>query len=230
LGLSGPEEEYVDQIVRLSIRYGIVTPYTSYLVTEPVTLGFEEQERIAEDVFNTMKAAPAAPVSGQEAVEMAIDQGAMQDSEVVISLSGEMANKVRIVGAHTFVFTDQVWVDTAWDPASMETTKVAFLSDDYFALVEARPILGAAFALGQRVIAISDGVAYEVLTNNSEVAPVIIPEIISPIQEHTPIQVDTPIPDDGQDFPSNGGRWPCLSALIPLILIPFAMVSNRQMR
>ncbi|HLC06060.1 MAG TPA: VIT domain-containing protein, partial [Anaerolineales bacterium] len=29
--LKGPEQEIVDQIVKLSIRYGIVTPYTSYL-------------------------------------------------------------------------------------------------------------------------------------------------------------------------------------------------------
>ncbi|MBE9524888.1 MAG: hypothetical protein IMY76_07295, partial [Chloroflexi bacterium] len=228
--LHGLEEEYVDQIVRLSIRYGIVTPYTSYLVTEPVTLGFEEQERIAEEVFNTMKSAPAAPVSGQDAVEMAIDQGAMQESEVVISSSGEMANQVRIVGAHTFVFTDQVWVDTAWDPASMVTTKVAFLSDDYFALVKARPILGAAFALGERVIAISDGVAYEVLSNDSDVAPVIIPEINSPIQEDTPIQEDQPILGDQQGIPSNDGRWPCLGALIPLTLIPLIVLSYRQVR
>ncbi|HZD56368.1 MAG TPA: VIT domain-containing protein, partial [Anaerolineales bacterium] len=43
--LQGPDEETVDQIVHLSIRYGIVTPYTSYLVTE-TPLGAEAQERI----------------------------------------------------------------------------------------------------------------------------------------------------------------------------------------
>jgi Ca-activated chloride channel family protein len=32
--LEGASQEIIDQIVRLSIRYGIVTPYTSYLVTE----------------------------------------------------------------------------------------------------------------------------------------------------------------------------------------------------
>ena len=32
--LSGPEKEIVDAIVDLSLQYGIVTPYTAYLVLE----------------------------------------------------------------------------------------------------------------------------------------------------------------------------------------------------
>ena len=32
---SGADEEVIDAIVDLSLRYGIVTPYTSYLVEEP---------------------------------------------------------------------------------------------------------------------------------------------------------------------------------------------------
>jgi len=36
--LKGPDQETIDQIVKLSIRYGIVTPYTSYLVTETAPL------------------------------------------------------------------------------------------------------------------------------------------------------------------------------------------------
>ena len=32
---SGAEQELIDEIVDLSLRYGIVTPYTSYLVLEP---------------------------------------------------------------------------------------------------------------------------------------------------------------------------------------------------
>ena len=31
----GPQQELIDEIVDLSLRYGIVTPYTSYLVLEP---------------------------------------------------------------------------------------------------------------------------------------------------------------------------------------------------
>ena len=38
--------------MRLSIRYGIVTPYTSYLVTEEMALGAEAQDRIAGETYN----------------------------------------------------------------------------------------------------------------------------------------------------------------------------------
>jgi Ca-activated chloride channel family protein len=70
---------------------------------------------------------------------------------------------VRTVGANTFLLQDGVWIDTRYDPSQMETTKVVFLSDDYFALLDEHSDLADAFALGDRVIAISDGVAYEVV-------------------------------------------------------------------
>jgi Ca-activated chloride channel family protein len=43
--LEGADQETIDQIVKLSIRYGIVTPYTSYLVTEQQPLGAGGQKR-----------------------------------------------------------------------------------------------------------------------------------------------------------------------------------------
>jgi hypothetical protein len=40
--------------------------------------------------------------------------------------------------------------------------QVEFASEEYFQLLAEHPDLAIAFALGERVIAISDGVAYEV--------------------------------------------------------------------
>jgi hypothetical protein len=45
----------------------------------------------------------------------------------------------------------------------METEKVVFLSDEYFALLDENPELGPYFALGDRVIVVLDGIAYEVV-------------------------------------------------------------------
>jgi Ca-activated chloride channel homolog len=59
--LQGPDQETIDQIVRLSIRYGIVTPYTSYLVTEEMPLGAAEQERIAGEQYSQLQSAPLRP-------------------------------------------------------------------------------------------------------------------------------------------------------------------------
>jgi Ca-activated chloride channel family protein len=163
--LNGPDEETIEQIVHLSIRYGIVTPYTSYLVTEEMALGAEAQNRIADEQYDQMAGSPAPSVSGQEAVQKSADEGAMAGAGSAAAPPAEAANLVKIIGARTFVWSDEKWIDTGFDPDSMETVKVAFLSEDYFSLIDARTELAAAFALGERVIAISQGTAYEVVAD-----------------------------------------------------------------
>lgn len=199
--LNGPDQETINQIVRLSIRYGIVTPYTSYLVTEDMAIGAEAQEQIAKDTFDQMKAAPAE-VSGQNAVRQAVDESAMAGAESVQLPAAEAANVVRVVGSHTFVLTKNVWTDTAYDPDRMQTVKVPFLSEDYFALAQSQYELGAAFALGERVIVLAGGVAYEVVGAEEQVPPIDLPATRTPseIQDQpvaTPIavsRVETPAP------------------------------------
>src|SRR3712207_9509326 len=68
----------------------------------------------------------------------------------------------------SFVLQDGVWTETTFDPSAMTTIKVQFASDDYFKLLELRPDLGEAFALGSRVIAVSNGQAFEVTEERSE--------------------------------------------------------------
>jgi len=175
--LQGANQELIDQIVRLSIRYGIVTPYTSYLVTEPLPLGAAAQEDIANQAFETLQAMPTAAPSGQAAVEKAADQGAMAGAEVPAAPSEESAQKVRILGAKTFVLSEGRWVDTAYDPERDKTIKVAFLSEDYFRLIEAQPDLATAFAIAPQVTVLIEGVAYEVVAEGSAVEPI---DIITP--------------------------------------------------
>ena len=172
--LQGPNEEIVDQIVQLSIRYGIVTPYTSYLVTEPQMLGAEAQEDIATNALEEMESEPAA-VSGEGAFERAAAEGEYKDADVPLAPDEEAGDVVRIAGSRTYRLIDGVWMDTAFDPESMDTIQVPFLSEDYFALAAARSDLAAGFALGDRVIAITDGVAYEVVPEDSQGDEVDIP-------------------------------------------------------
>jgi len=234
--LHGPDQETIDQIVRLSIRYGIVTPYTSYLVTEEMPLGAAEQERIAGEQFNRLQASPTQPPSGQAAVEQAAGQGDLAEAEAPAAPSQEAANVVRIVGSRTFVLSDGVWVDTAFDPERLSTTRVSFLSDDYFALANARPELAAAFALGQRVIALSDGVAYEVVEEGEPTGPVEIPPALTtePGGGVEPPQIDvqaSPVePGSPPSQPPSGGGLPCLGGMLPLALLPLIglLVARRK--
>jgi Ca-activated chloride channel family protein len=241
--LSGPNQEIIDQIVRLSIRYGIVTPYTSYLVTEPMPLGAAEQSRIAQEQMNQMQSMPTAAVSGQGAVQKAADQASMAAAEAPAEQASEAAGRVRQLGARAYILSGNQWIDTAFDPEQMETVKVAFLSEDYFTLAERYPELSAAFALGPSVIALADGKAYEVVAQDSPVEPLDIPanqpqptgttqtaevpgETAQPPQAPTdapgaptqPVEPATPI--------ETGKRNPllCGGGLLPILLLPIGLV------
>lgn len=177
--LNGVDQETIQQIVTLSIRYGIVTPYTSYLVTEPQALGADAQSRIAVEQYNQLQAMPTAAPSGAGAVNKAADAGAMESAQAPSApavtggvgggggsgLGGATTeqNTIRIVGSRTFTLIDGVWTDTMFDPDKMRTIKVDFLSDEYFSLVKNSSEIAAAFALGDQVIVVMDGKAYEVI-------------------------------------------------------------------
>ncbi len=206
--LQGPDKETIDQIVKLSIRYGIVTPYTSYLVTEPSPLGLEDQQRIAENAYNQALAAPTQPTTGKNAVDQAAGAGAMSQAQQAPALpsggsSGIQADQtVRVIGARTFVFNEDAWTDTTYDPQTMQPVKVSFLSSDYFKLAEANPDLAAAFALGDRVIVVVGGKAYEVVSDGTTVPPVsvptpqptaVLPTVRPPEDTLTPVFTATPL-------------------------------------
>ncbi len=230
--LQGPNQETIDQIVRLSIRYGIVTPYTSYLVTENVALGEDALQNLVQEQYEVMQSAPAESVSGAGAVQKAKDEGTLFRADQVQAPPAEAASRVRIVNARTFVFSEGVWIDTAFDPQQMQTMQVPFLSDSYFSLLEARPDLGGAFALGQRVIALSDGIAYEVVAPDSPVEPFEMPATSTP----APIKLaatatavaisqgQTPVVENTQEAsPTPAARSSespaCWGALLPLMLM-----------
>ena len=114
--LKGSDQETIDQIVKLSIRYGIVTPYTSYLVTEDNTLGAEAQQQIANEAYSKWLAEPTMSASGADAVQKAADQGALAGAEAPAQASEEVSARVRALGPRTFVLNTGVWTDTAFDP------------------------------------------------------------------------------------------------------------------
>ena len=58
----------------------------------------------------------------------------------------------RETGAKTFYFADGVWVDSLVDAAARgKAKKIAYLSDDYFALLKAHPEASSFLAIGEKV-------------------------------------------------------------------------------
>lgn len=239
--LHGEQKEWVDTIVELSVRYGIVTPYTSYLITEQDILTEAGRGAAAQDQFNQLQAT-AAPASGAGAVSAAEAQGALQSAGVAAPPAPEAANVVKIVGDRTFLLVNGVWTDTGFDPSQMKTTPVQFGSDDYFALIGARPDLASAFALGPQVIALSGDAAYEVVLDTA--APLEIPATSTPGPEATVVANATPQPGQtpvqpaatalapatpaSSTAPRNAGG--CLGAAIAVGLVSVPLVANARRR
>lgn len=149
--LSGPDQEAIQQIIKISVRYGIVTPYTSYLVTEPEALSDVAQERIAAQEYQTQLAMPTV-VSGAGAVNKAADTGAMGNAESIPAPSTSQTDLVKVAGSRTFILRAGVWTDTQFDAEKMTTRTVKYLSDEYFKLAAGNGDVAAGLALGEKVI------------------------------------------------------------------------------
>jgi Ca-activated chloride channel family protein len=178
--LYGEKQEWIDSIVSLSTRYGIITPYTSFLIQEKDIFSAQGREEVISDFEEEMAAAAAEPAFGEAAVEKAVYQkslsaapvGAAVPVNMSISTGIDGTNKmVRVsevlknVGSKTFLLKNDTWIDTTFD-RSMKTKKVAFLGEEYFDLISQVPVLGSYFALGERVIVVHEGQAYETVAED----------------------------------------------------------------
>ena len=199
--LHGESQELVDEVVALSIRYGIITPYTSFLVEEPeAALTRYGREEIVRKEVQRLASMPAA-VSGAKAVDRAQAQGALKVAEAPLEVRQA---EVRIVGDRAFVLRDGVWTDTTYDPSQMKPLRVGFGTEGYFQLMVQRPDWGRYFALGQHVIVVLEGQAYEVVEGRGDTIQVPAPTPLPP----EPVE-PTPVPSTSRQ-PETFSLWETL--------------------
>ena len=186
--LNGESEELVDAVVDLSIRYGIITPYTSFLIEEDDILSQLGRER-ANDEFAGEAQNLATTSTGASAVDAADTSLALADAEAPAEPSAgffvqteeekaefdgddrtgrfddnrQQINPIQTVGDKTFILQGDIWTDTTFEPDTMETEEIVFLSDAYFDLMTEIPEMGDYFSVGEQVIVVVDGTAYEVV-------------------------------------------------------------------
>ncbi len=167
---SGPEPELVEAVTELSLRYGIVTPYTSYLVLEPnvampaageviLDRPFLDSARVYERGAQAAQEMAAAPAAGEAAVEASLARSALQAAETVRDEAAQM----RYVAGRSFLMQSlvqapdgrvlELWVDQAYTEG-MPTTTVEFGSDAYFALLD-EPGMAAWLALSPELIVVT---------------------------------------------------------------------------
>lgn len=189
IALHGANRELIDEVVRLAKRYGIVTPYTSALILEderpiagrvapsaPLPTGLR---RAAESGFGAADGAgapaalggvgrPAKP-DGKAAVARSIAQNKSNNADAIGSVDSvaevradDGRQVLRQVARRSFVLDNGRYTDLSWDQ-KQKPNQITAYSSEYFALLHKYKDLAACFALGERVLVVADGNAYEIV-------------------------------------------------------------------
>jgi Ca-activated chloride channel family protein len=163
---NGEQKELKDEIVDLGTRYGIVTPYTSYLALEGemsknITALPRSNQSQGRLLMQPGIASSPQAVTGADAVMRSKVTREQQQAE---SLKDEKASTVlKRVGEKSFYLMNGVWTDSQFTTdVKLPEKAFRFGSDEYFALLKEKPQLARYFSLGERVIVVFDGVVYRV--------------------------------------------------------------------
>ena len=153
--LHGENRELIDEIIRLSKKFGIITEYTSFLVREPEA--FSATSDYVHREF-AQKAMPSlAAQTGAISVQGAGVAKKMKEEDKVsyeyIDANGRVvkANQIRRVEGKVFYQLGERWIETDVEPNTKALT-IKTYSDAYFRLLEKVPSLGAIFAIGEDVM------------------------------------------------------------------------------
>jgi len=170
--LHGEDRELVDEVTRLARQYGIVTPYTSYLIVEDEKVRRDRGDLAESDMTLGRGVAAAPAMARQQREEFAglrdksglgsvRASSELQKLNQAQELSETRPADDRLPGLHrqmrtirglAYYWNDGTWVDARIQGAlQLPVTRLAFASADYFNLLKKRPELAAVLALGRNV-------------------------------------------------------------------------------
>jgi len=150
--LQGPEKELVDEVRSLGVKYGIVTPYTSFLVTEKEKLSIEAAAPAAQEALHARK------TTGAGAVKLAQVNQQFKAQEQAPEVSSQV---IRYKGDKTFYLKDGVWVDSVYEEGS-QTEEIRFNSDAYFRLISEKPGIAKYLSVAENMIVSFEGKNYKI--------------------------------------------------------------------
>jgi Ca-activated chloride channel homolog len=168
---NGEQKELRDEVVDLGTRYGIVTPYTSYLALEegqttlnavppPSSSPGRSSSSMLLGSSSPAKARDATVSTGAVAVQQSKQA---REQQQAVRLRADESSVVRRVAGKTFYLIDGVWTDAEFKPDSrLPETVLTFGSDEYFKLIAQKSMLGNYFSLGERVVVVFEGRVYRV--------------------------------------------------------------------
>ena len=169
---NGETKETRDEVVDLGTRYGLVTPYTSYLATDGSMANVS-----GADVDEFSRRAPAAKAmrekSGAGAVRLSAQQNTMQQNTQIVVRDSKDDKEEQIiirnnaqnqfVANKNFINQSDVWVDADYsDTAQLIEVNIKFASEEYFKLLQKERGLAPFFALGEQVVVVWKGKVYRI--------------------------------------------------------------------
>jgi Ca-activated chloride channel family protein len=134
LDLHGQNQELIDELVSLSQRHGILTPYTSFLADDNVNLNAHRDNRAAAA---RSAADQLGVVAGAAGFGLREQKGQFQNAiNMQVSASpSPAANKVQQVGQKAFFKKDRLWQDsTVTAEQAKKAIHVVQFSREYFDL------------------------------------------------------------------------------------------------
>jgi Ca-activated chloride channel family protein len=182
--LNGSNKELIDEIVSLGTRHGIVTPYTSYLVTEDNmriarrdapferlrTMDSMSQpapgstaSRKSGTVGNAQTGVAGGSGVGDSAVVYSKAEKEMKESDKDERLDSYVST-IRTVGGKTFQLKNEVWIDTEFkETLTLPKVELQFGSDEFFSLITKDSKLAEFFSLGKKIVVVYKGKIYKVI-------------------------------------------------------------------
>lgn len=172
---NGENKEIKDEIIDLGTKYGIVTPYTSYLATDGSVQNVMpvNGRRIDNLPAGALFGSSVREESGKSAVQMSRQQNSAQsnvranssdkDDEITqIFVRNSISN--QFVGNKNFYNSNGNWIDTDFKAdAKLPEVKLEFGSNEFFDLITKETELAQYFALGEEVVVVWKGRVYRIV-------------------------------------------------------------------
>ena len=164
--LQGENAELKNEVIALAKEFGLVTPYTSYLVQEEEQVTWRERRDDRPQIMSPARnrrrmEAPQADVapdlsamqeaSGAGAVQMSKSIRAMKSAEVAPETESQNPGLVAIKGSILRRQSDGTWTDADYK-AGEAAIKLAFASEAFFTFLRVFPEAREFCKLGNKVI------------------------------------------------------------------------------
>ncbi len=171
IDLNGEKEELVTSLVELSKKYGILTPYTSFLAREDIDI-YDVRQNTTTTTMNLEK---LDNVSGQSGVaqrsykqQLKNERVATENEDVMsVTAAGEVhtASTVKNIGGRPFYLRNGIWVDGTLNEAQEKNAvTVKQFSDKYFEIAKNNSVdLNQYLSVDEEIVINLNGDAYKIV-------------------------------------------------------------------